>query len=93
MVVVLIHARGCARLRNNEYNYRDSLQARAIEGIGHCSTKIALSWRDIRYTIYDARSNNVLKLFTPFVLKEWKDFCLLNLIECIKYNFSLSFML
>ena len=28
-----------------------------------------------------------------FVLKEWKDFCLQNLIERIKYNLSLSFIL
>ena len=58
-----------------------------------CSTKVALSWRDIRYMIYNARSNAVLELLTPFVLKEWKDFCLLNLIERIKCNLSLSFIL
>ena len=34
--------------------------------LSDCSTKAALSWRDIRYTIYDARSNSVLKLLTPF---------------------------
>ena len=45
------------------------------------------------YTVYDARSNAVLKLLTPFVLKEWKDFCLLNLIERIKYNLCLAFIL
>ena len=61
--------------------------------LSDCSTKVALSRRDIRYTIYDARSKAVLKLLTPFVLKEWKDFCLLNLIERVKYNLSLSFIL
>ena len=61
--------------------------------LSDCSTKVALSWRDIGYTKYDARSNAVLKLLTPFVLKEWKDFCILNLIERIKYNLSLSFIL
>ena len=58
-----------------------------------CSKKVALSWRDIRYTVYDARSIAVLKLLTPFVLKEWIDFCLLNRIERIKYDLSLSFIL
>ena len=61
--------------------------------LSDCSTKGALSWHDIRYTVYDARSNSVLKLLTPFVLKECTDFCLLNLIERIKYNLSLSFVL
>ena len=58
--------------------------------LSDCSTKVALSWRDIRYTVYDVRANNVLKLLTPFVLKEWKDFCLLNLIERSKHNLSLT---
>ena len=52
--------------------------------LSDCSTKVALSWRDIRYTIYNARSNAVLKLLTPFVLKEWKNFCLLNLMKNTK---------
>ncbi len=34
-IVVVVFIKPCARLRNNEYNYRDSLQARAIEGIRH----------------------------------------------------------
>ena len=43
-------------------------------------------------TTYDTRSNAVLKLLSPFVLKKIKDFCLLNLIKHIKYNLCLSFI-
>ena len=33
------------------------------------------------------------KIVYTFCFKEWRDFCLLNLIERIKYNLFLSFML
>ena len=35
-IMVDVFIKPCTRLRNDEYNYRESLQARAIEGIGHC---------------------------------------------------------
>ena len=35
-ITVDVFIKPCTRLSNDEYNYRDSLQARAIEGIGHC---------------------------------------------------------
>ena len=35
-IMVDVFIKPCTRLSNDEYNYRDSLQARAIEGIGHC---------------------------------------------------------
>ena len=36
-ITVDVFIKPCTRLSNDEYNYRDSLQARAIEGIGHCA--------------------------------------------------------
>ena len=34
-IMVDVFIKPCTRLSNDEYNYRESLQARAIEGIGH----------------------------------------------------------
>ena len=34
-IMVDVFIKPCTGLSNDEYNYRDSLQARAIEGIGH----------------------------------------------------------
>ena len=34
-IVVDVFIKPCTRLSNDEYNYPESLQARAIEGIGH----------------------------------------------------------
>ena len=62
--------------------------------LNDCSTKVALSYRetsdtdDIRYKV-----KRCLEIVEPFVLKKFKDFCLLNLIKYIKYNLSLSFIL
>ena len=36
-IMVDVFIKPCTRLSNDEYNYRESLQARAIEGIGHLS--------------------------------------------------------
>ena len=45
---------------------------------------------DIRYTM---QGQTLSKIVYTFCFKEWRDFCLLNLIERIKYNLFLSFML
>ena len=47
---------------------------------------------DIRY-IYTMQGQTLSKIVYTFCFKEWRDFCLLNLIERIKYNLFLSFML
>ena len=57
-----------------------------------CSTKFALPCSVTSDTTDNARLNAVLKLFSPFVLKKCKDFCLLNLIKHIKYNLYLLFV-
>ena len=50
---------------------------------------------DIRYihTVYTMQGQTLSKIVYTFCFKEWRDFCLLNLIERIKYNLFLSFML
>ena len=40
--MVDVFIKPCTRLSNDEYNYRESLQVRAIEGIGHWEGKDAL---------------------------------------------------
>ena len=45
---------------------------------------------DIRYTM---QGQTLSKIVYTVCFKEWRDFCLLNLIERIKYNLFLSFML
>ena len=47
---------------------------------------------DIRY-IYTMQGETLSKIIYTFCFKEWRDFGLLNLIERIKYNLFLSFML
>ena len=39
--MVDVFIKPCTRLSNDEYNYRESLQARAIEGIGHWSLSVS----------------------------------------------------
>ena len=36
-IMVDVFIKPCTRFSNGEYNYHESLQARAIEGIGHCA--------------------------------------------------------
>ena len=35
--MVVVFNKTCPRFGNAEYNYHDSLQARLVEGIGHCN--------------------------------------------------------
>ncbi len=42
-IMVVVCIKPCVRLSNDEYNCRDSLQARAIEGIGNYGTVERLS--------------------------------------------------
>ena len=57
-IMVYVFIKPCVRLSNDEYNYRESLRARVIEGIGHWLVSI---------THYHASRDVICVVLTPWM--------------------------